>query len=183
MKFVDPIESESTRERTPSQDAYDSDEEIFEKTITPAVEVCNMSTVDCQATANSQDDEEAGIIDKAEKRRMKFPCPPGPTQAAESNESNKLHNNGNCSFQDGGKITDPRSQPEDFQLSERERALASVADQIRCAADVLRAPMRFPAPTRPLSKDKRESKGTSQSIRKNDEVSCFISLLHKQPKK
>ncbi|CAH3040326.1 unnamed protein product [Porites lobata] len=71
----------------------------------------------------------------------------------------------------------------DFQLSERERALASVADQIRCAADVLRAPMRFPAPTRPLSKDKRESKGTSQSIRKNDEVSCFISLLHKQPKK
>ena len=71
-----------------------------------------MSTVDCQATANSQDDEEAGIIDKAERRRMKFPCPPGPTQAAESNESNKLHNNGNCSFQDGGKITDPRSQPE-----------------------------------------------------------------------
>ncbi|CAH3016363.1 unnamed protein product [Porites evermanni] len=142
-----------------------------------------MSTVDCQATANSQDDEEAGIIDKAERRRMKFPCPPGPTQAAESNESNKLHNNGNCSFQDGGKITDPRSQPEDFQLSERERALASVADQIRCAADVLRAPMRFPAPTRPLSKDKRESKGTSQSIRKNDEVSCFTSLLHKRPKK
>ena len=68
-----------------------------------------MSTVDCQASANSQDDEEAGIIDKAERRRMKFPCPPGPTQAAESNESNKLHNNNNCSFQDGGKTTDPRS--------------------------------------------------------------------------
>ena len=68
-----------------------------------------MSTVDCQASANSQDDEEAGIIDKAERRRMKFPCPPGPTQAAESNESSKLHNNDNCSFQDGGKTTDPRS--------------------------------------------------------------------------
>ncbi|KAM7447268.1 hypothetical protein ABFA07_004542 [Porites harrisoni] len=108
MKFVDPIESESIRERTPSQDAHDSDEEIFEKTTIPAVEVFNMSTVDCQASANSQDDEEAGIIDKAERRRMKFPCPPGPTQAAESNESNKLHNN-NCSFQDGGKTTDPRS--------------------------------------------------------------------------
>ena len=67
-----------------------------------------MSTVDCQASANSQDDEEAGIIDKAERGPMKFPCPPGPTQAAESNESNKLHNN-NCSFQDGGKTTDPRS--------------------------------------------------------------------------
>ena len=68
-----------------------------------------MSPVDCQASANSQDDEEAGIIDKAERRRMKFPCPPGPTQAAESNESNKLHNNDNCSFQDGGKTTDPQS--------------------------------------------------------------------------
>ena len=89
-------------------DALDSDEEIFEKTTIPAVEVFNMSTVDCQASANSQDDEEAGIIDKAERRRMKFPCPPGPTQAAESNESNKLHNN-NCSFQDGGKTTDSRS--------------------------------------------------------------------------
>ena len=71
-----------------------------------------MSAVDCQASANSQDDEEAGVIDKAERRRMKFPCPPGPTQAAESNESNKLHNNDNCSFQDGGKTTDPRSQLE-----------------------------------------------------------------------
>ena len=90
-------------------DAHDSDEEIFEKTTIPAVEVFNMSTVDCQASANSQDDEEAGIIDKAERRLMKFPCPPGPTQAAESNESNKLHNNNNYSFQDGGKTTDPRS--------------------------------------------------------------------------
>ena len=76
-----------------------------------------MSTADCQAMAspNSQDDEEAvitQIIDKAYRRPMKFPCPPGPTQAAESNESNKLHNNDNCSFQDGGKITDPRSQLE-----------------------------------------------------------------------
>ena len=69
---------------------------------------------DCQASVNSQDDEEAGIIDKAERRRMEFPGPAGPTQAAGSNESNKLHNNGNCSHQDGGrtKAIDPQNQLE-----------------------------------------------------------------------
>ena len=70
-----------------------------------------MSAVDCQASANSQDDED-GPVTRALRQPMKFPCRPGPTQAAESNESNKLHNNDNCSFQDGGKTTDPRSQLE-----------------------------------------------------------------------
>ena len=69
-----------------------------------------MSAVDYQASANSQDVEDAGI--RALRGPMKFPCRPGPTQTAESNESNKLHNNNNCSFQDSGKTTDPRSQLE-----------------------------------------------------------------------